>query len=217
MRKGKNEAKTVAEILNRFPKLSEERAHTIDQEIKKKIAEDDSFQKVTRYVQDELKGEKISKYSFNHNCSKIAEVFLENNDRWMRQENFFCLLALIISVISMVFSYINLYANFESPFCDLFQVCLFVTALVVFLILNKTKWFFKNARFKLFIDILNRYSPGLILFGNTVFYIGLFMARIELNTNCVLAVLLIHLLMLSGILLPLYSIIKTLGKLPDKE
>ena len=65
---------TVREIQNYFPNVSSEKAKIIDQNIKKSIADDDSYDSIKIYVQRELRGKKVKKRDHSRGRKEITTI-----------------------------------------------------------------------------------------------------------------------------------------------
>ena len=84
--------KTQTEIRRLFRNVSEEKAVQFDKNIRKKIANDSSHESINKYVADEIKGKKARGLSAPIRRGELAEKYIENNSKWMSQENLFCFL-----------------------------------------------------------------------------------------------------------------------------
>lgn len=163
---------TVREIQNYFPNVSSEKAKIIDQNIKKSIADDDSYDSIKIYVQRELRGKKVKKkVSFWAACTAIAEQYFKNNRNWMSQENLFCFLALLVAIISMLFVFMEQLTGNIIWRSNGLQCLPYFMALVLFKLVEIKGWVYKNKRFNKFLEILNRNAPLLIIVCSMLFYL----------------------------------------------
>lgn len=205
----RREMATVREIQKYFPKLSCEKVVTIDRNIKKSIANDDSYESIKLYVQRELQGQQAKKkYSFGVACAAIADKYADNSKKWMSQENLFCYFALHTTIISLLCTLAEKVTGNENWTSDIRQFILYGLAFAVFKLLECKGWVYKNKRFNKFLEILNRYAPLLIMLCTMLFYgCALF---IEETTAA-------YWFMGGFAVLPFMAVIKTLRQMPSSD
>lgn len=188
--------------------VREKKAERFDQNIKKKIANDENKDSINNYIADELRGKKARGYSFPNSRSKLAEIYYKNERKWMTQENLFCYFALHISVISMVLTLAAEYFDNDALASALANFILYFLSLVIFIVLDIKDRLYKHERFSKFLEILNRYAPLLIILCATVFYgLGCF----ERKSNMLYSVRFVF------AIAPMWAIVKAVGQMPPKE
>jgi len=187
-----------------YPKLTDTSIKQIDWNIKKSIAKNDDRSKVLEYIKRELSKKNLGKHSFNQNCSRLEEIYTENNKRWMFQENLFCFFSLILSIIWMFTQLIKLYNPDTWLTSDCAQCSFYILFTILFFIISKIRKKHKLESFNAFLIILNRHAPSTIMIGMTMCYIVLCsVCETWLST----------ILILGSILLLIFSIIITLIKM----
>lgn len=203
--KSRKEMKTICEIQKYFPCMSMEKIEEVDRNIKKSIANDDSYDSIKLYVQRELKGKKVKKkYSFWVACTAIADQYHKNNKKWMCQENLFCFFALIISIVSMLFAFMEHFTGNEDWTSNTVQFLLYFSALILFKFVEIKGWVYKNKQFNKFLEILNRNAPLLIMMCCASFY---FLAIVFEESY------LQYVGMVFSAIFPIFAIIKTIKQM----
>ena len=82
-----------------FPNVGSKKKKYIDQSVKKLIANGKTNEEIFDYIMREMPQGQSIRGKFRDKCKSLAEKYVENNYRWMCQENLFCFLALVVSVI----------------------------------------------------------------------------------------------------------------------
>jgi len=195
---------TQAALKEIYPQLSDKDIRKIDWKIKKSIARDDNPSKILEYIKSELSNKNLGKHKFNHNCSKLEKIYTESNKRWLFQENIFCFFSLIISFIWMCGQLIKLYNNDSWITSDGAQCGFYLLFACLFLIMSRIRKKYKMEFFNIFLNRLNRYTPGAIMVGMALCYCSLCLPlKLGLST----------MLIVGAMLLLFFSIIITLVKI----
>lgn len=98
--------------------------------------------------------------------NKLAAYYLENNKLWILQENWYCLLAYIITIITMIGRVLEV----ETSLNDKVSCGMYFGALVVWLILVKSKRFMGEEAEK-FLKAFNNHAPSMIIISSLLFYL----------------------------------------------
>lgn len=160
------------ELLKVFPEIPIEKANEVDIEIKKKVMAYQPMQvneDISKYIQtvaicDYIRGNNCDKIKKKSN--KLAAYYLENNKLWILQENWYCLLAYIITIITMICRVLEL----ETTLNDKLSCGMYFGALVVWLLLVKSKSFMGEKAEK-FLKAFNNHAPSMIIISSLLFYL----------------------------------------------
>ena len=201
----KRETATARELNRHFASINQKNAILLDKKIKKMIDNDDSDDKIDLYVQQVLKGEIVKKrHSFSTSCASIANKYKENNGKLIEQENLFCFFALIVSILSMIFTLISKITSNETLPSDITQFVLYGFAFLAFFFVERNEWLYSNKKFSAFLKILNKYAPTLIMLSSFLFYFSCVFFNSLVLKYCFMGLF---------SLLPLLAIAKTKKKL----
>ena len=156
-------------MMELFPYLSPKKAKWLDRKIKVLIAWDDREEYILSYVKKVLKEIKKSDYTFNPHCESLAEKYRENNDKIVCQENLFCFLGLIASVLILVADLLLSIFPCEWLGKVFEPLVVYPCALILFCIMIKNDWVYRKNEFNDFLKLLSRNSSGLSFVSSACF------------------------------------------------
>lgn len=158
------------QIAKSFPELKTADIQACDNLIKSKIVgytNPKMFDMVAKLLVNEIEP-KLS--TSNHKkvmkkCKNLAEVYLKNDEQFLLQENWFCLLAYFISIVAMICRVLNL--NTQTN--DWISFGAYFAALVIWLFIVKVKNLMSRKMLH-FLNCFNRCAPSMTIISNLVFY-----------------------------------------------
>lgn len=152
-------------LLRTLPRISEGEARNIDRWLKDKLSSqtdeltEELIKKIVPYVKS-----KVSKKD-KKRCKKVVKYYMHNEDQYMLQENWFCLLAYLISLCVMVFRILDVSTKCN----DFLSLFTFMGALIIWLVLVNFKYSMSDEA-KLWLDSFNRCAPSMTIVGSLLFY-----------------------------------------------
>lgn len=162
------------ELLKVFPEIPISMASELDIEIKKKIMayqpkkinEDTSTYIRTKVIKEYVNSKNSGK--IKKKCNKLASEYLENERQWILQENWFCILAYIITIVTMICRVleINTFLN------DIISFCMYFLGVVAWLGLVGSKRFM-GKKAEIFLSAFNHHAPSLTMVSSLLFYLVL--------------------------------------------
>lgn len=161
------------ELIRFFPEIPIEKANKIDIEIKKRILVYQSS-KINDDIAEFIREEAIKDYIYSKNkdkikkkSNKLAAIYLENNRQWMMQENWFCILAYIITIVTMICRILEINTNIN----DNISIIMYFISLVIWIGIVKSKPLM-GKKAELFLDVFNQNMPIMIIISSMAFYIA---------------------------------------------
>lgn len=98
-------------------------------------------------------------------CNRLSRVYLENDRLWGLQENWFCLLAYILAIVTMVCRILEM----NTVMNDRASFLIYFGALVVwYIITNQKRFMGKNA--EIILNAFNNQAPSLTIITSLLFY-----------------------------------------------
>lgn len=162
----------AAKLLKEFPGIPLDKVGEADVEIKARIlayqnekTNEDVATLIRSVVTDYIKCTNSKKLVKKSN--KLAGFYLENNRIWNFQENWFCLLAYIISIITMICRVLEL----ETLVNDITLFCIYLIALFVWIRITNNKKLMGKEIEKYFIAF-NNHAPSWTIISSMVFYLA---------------------------------------------
>ena len=165
-----NRPKTQKKISKEFPDIGKENVAKIDCNIKSRITlqinelTNDDISKVVK--------EEIANYYTCKNLRKltkksrrIAGCYKDNGRVWLLQENWFCLLAYLIMVATMVCRVLEL----ETRCNDITSLIIYIVAAVIWCCIVGCEKLMDEKAEK-FLDAFNHQAPSLVIFVSIIFY-----------------------------------------------
>lgn len=189
-----NITEQTKKLIKYFPDIPIEEAKKIDIEIKQKILGYESQcinEDVAQFIQDKVQVYTKSKDRIKKKSKKIATFYLENNRIWGLQESWFCLIAYIITVITMIFRVIEI----DNVLNDILSFGMYLAALIVWVIIVQSKKMMKK-RVEIFLKAFNHHAPSLIIINLLIFYLAVLCCS---NKICWILVIVVFLVMMIGI------------------
>ena len=187
-----------------FPSLSPQDINQIDRIIKRSIARDDEEKKIYGYVKHELSTKVRHRKSLQNIYRKVAKEYLRINCTWMFQENLFCFLSLIITIIWTITQLLSVCTQNNLTESNTFYFIIYLLGLIFFRLMNKFYQMKKKEKLELFLKILNRYSPSAIMLGTTIVY-----GALSANLHGMF----LYAMIISALCLLLYAIIRTIQQI----
>lgn len=203
MMKKENITEQAKKLIKYFPDVPIEEAKKIDIEIKQKILGYESQcinEDVAKFIQDKVQGYTKSKDRIKKKSRKIAALYLENNRIWGLQEGWFCLIAYIITVITMIFRVIEI----DNVLNDILSFSMYLVALIVWIIIIQSKKMM-DKRAEIFLKAFNHHAPSLIIFNLLIFYLAVLRCS---NKIYWILVIVVFLIMMTGLTLICYRRLK---------
>lgn len=169
-KKKDNRPKTQKIILKEFPIISITDVEKIDYNIKSRT----SLETISLTHTDFSKvvSEEITKYykcsnadKFRKKCNRIAACYKANGRVWLLQENWFCLLAYLIMIATMICRVLEL----ETRCNDITSFYIYIVAAVIWCcIVGCEKLMGEKA--EKFLDAFNHQAPSLVIIVSIIFY-----------------------------------------------
>lgn len=181
-----NRSKTQKKISKEFPDIGKENVAKIDCNIKSRITlqinelTNDDISKVVK--------EEIANYYTCKNLRKltkksrrIAGCYKDNGRVWLLQENWFCLLAYLIMVATMVCRVLEL----ETRCNDITSFIIYMVAAVIWCCIVGCEKLMDEKAEK-FLDAFNHQAPSLVIFVSIIFYMWMsFFPAKALGGSCI--------------------------------
>lgn len=158
------------QLTKEFPEIPEEKANEINIEIKKRII---AYQPtginedISRQIQLITKKYVISKNAnrVKKKCNRLAAYYLKSDMRWNMQENWFCLLAYFIMIVTMVSRVLEL----ETWTNDRLSLGMYFIALIVWRLIEKNHRLM-GRKAEMLLNAFNKQAPSMIFISSLMFY-----------------------------------------------
>ena len=160
-KKKDNRPKTQKKISKEFPDIDEKNVEKIDYNIKSRT----SLETISLTHTDFSKvvSEEITKYykcsnldKLRKKCNKITECYKKNRREWLLQENWFCLLAYVIMIATMVCRVLQLATKSN----DIVTFIVYLAATFIWYCIVKCKKFM-GKKSEIFLAAFNHQAPML--------------------------------------------------------
>lgn len=168
----KEQITTLCRLHQYISAIDDKMALEIDKNIKTYIAHYESAninEDVSLFIKLQLKKEGIiadDSRRINKKCRKLASIYMDNDDLWMYGENWFCVLAYVVTIGCLAARILQEYAIKISN--DVLMMGMSLAALIVWIFINSNRS--RKSRTKVMLNLFNRYSPSLIMVTNVIFY-----------------------------------------------
>jgi hypothetical protein len=157
-------------LLRTLPRISEDEARNIDRWLKDKLSSqtngnlldeltEELIKKMVPYVKSKVSTKDKKR------CKKVVAYYMNNEDQYTLQENWFCLLAYLISLCVMIFRILDVSTKCN----DFLSLFTFMGALIIWLVLVKFKCSMSD-KAKLWLNSFNRFAPSMTIVGSLLFY-----------------------------------------------
>ena len=165
----KDVPETQKELLKEFPALEVEQVRKIDIDIKTQVIKYQPpgiHADISVLLQNEVK-----KYVKDKNvkkirtkCNKITTLYLENHRVWNLQENWYCLLAYFIMIITMIQRILDKNQQFN----DFISWIVYMVVLVIWGVITKHRSMMGEKAEK-FLLAFNHHAPSMIIVSSMLF------------------------------------------------
>lgn len=157
-------------LIKEFPEISKDKAAEIDSKLKDKISSqtnsnllDKLAEELVQEIQPLIASRNRKK--IKKKCKAVLEFYINNEHQYVLQENWFCLLAYLISLVVMIVRVINVSVECN----DMLSWGMYFGALLIWLVLVKIKYAMSDNA-KLLLDSFNRCAPSMTIIGSLLFY-----------------------------------------------
>ena len=197
---------TKDKLEKEIPQIGKDEVEKLDAEIRQFTARIDGekFSQIKDFI-----NEKIGKYGaedLDEKCKYLTNVYIKNDDIWMLQENIFCFMALIYSILSLSMRILQEITQKNVFTSDKMQFALLLALLIAYVVIcNKGKTD-ENSKFNTFLKELNRKAPSMTIIMSLAFYLTL-VVPVDLGNIKIIILIVCILLMLLPIMWA-YSSIK---------
>lgn len=162
---------TQQELLKEFPNLELRDVTRIDILIKTKLKIYESCNMnsdISAAIQKEIS--KSCKYKnekkIKKKCNKIAAQYIKNEKIWIVQENWYCILAYLITIVTMILRVIEV----EQKVVDVISFAMYTVAMILWLVIVKSEKLMGASAHK-FLIAFNNHAPSMIIVSSMVFYL----------------------------------------------
>lgn len=164
-----------------FPEISEEEAKEMDLKIKAKIHAYESShinEEISEYIREQVIKDCIKTKNVRRvkrKCNKLASYYIQASKMWILQENWFCILTYLISIVLQICCVMEI----DTALNDMVTFFANLLAIVIWLCLVKSKKFM-NQSAELFLNAFNQAAPSIIIFCSLLFYIPIGITNITI-------------------------------------
>lgn len=163
--------KTREKLIKEFPKIDDKSAEEMDVNIKAKIITYQATD-IMKYISNYIQGE-VKKYAVGNNkreirkkCEKLSQIYIEENSLWSIQENWFGILAYLLTYATMIARITELNTKCN----DGLMIIIYFVALTIWSILVKIKRSMSE-NVQRFMCVFNSHTPSILFISTLLFYI----------------------------------------------